>query len=228
MILDPMGTPAEREALDAAAGEIERTIGSEQWDQIKLRLAEEMSKADFWSRPERHQTLARLALMDRVQAAAHTAESLQSRLAKGSGRAQYSRELIQRLALQLHMVKLGLQDALEGAPIEIALMIEPALDGSGEAKATHKWCAQLAGMYRAWADARHMQLSEISNAADKSLPLLVISGFGAHRLLLPELGLHVLEQTEDAGRATARVRLAVAPLGDLPPARFESAVREGV
>lgn len=228
MILDPMGTPAEREALDAAAGEIERTIGSEQWDAIKLRLAEEMSKPDFWSRPERHTTLARLALMDRVQAASHTADSLRARLAKGSDRAQYSRELIQRLALQLHVVKLGLQDALEGAPIEVALLIEPALDASGEAKATRAWCAQLACMYRGWADGRNMQLSEMSNAADKSLPVLLISGFGAHRLLLPEVGLHVLEQTEDAGRATARVRLAVAPLGDMAAARFEAAIRDAL
>jgi ATP-dependent Clp protease ATP-binding subunit ClpC len=227
MILDPMGTPVEREALDAAAGEIERTIGSEQWDQIKLRLAEEMSKPDFWSRPERHTTLARLALMDRVQAAANTAASLRGRLARGgTAKAQYSRELIQRLALQLHVVKLGLQDALEGAPIEVALLIEPALDASGEAAATRKWCAQLGGMYRGWAEARNMQLSELSNLADKSLPILAISGFGAHRLLLPEVGLHVLEQGEDGGRATARVRLVVAPLGDLPQARYESLIRD--
>lgn len=226
MILDPMGTPAEREALDAAAGEIERTIASEQWDQIKLRLAEEMSKPDFWSRPERHTTLARLALMDRVQAAANTAASLQARLARGTAKAQYSRELIQRLALQLHVVKLGVQDALEGAPIEVALLIEPALDASGDTAATRKWCAQLGGMYRSWAEARNMQFSEMTNPADKSLPILLVSGFGAHRLLLPEVGLHVLEQGEDAGRATARVRLAIAPLGDLPQARLESAIRE--
>ncbi len=228
MILDPMGTPAERDALDAAAGEIERTIGSGQWDAIKLRLAEEMSKPDFWSRPERHQTLSRLALMDRVQAAANTAESLRARLAKGQGRTQYSRELIARLALQLHVVKLGLQDALEGAPIEVALLIEPALDASGDTQATRKWCAKLAGMYRAWADSRHMQLSEVSNVADKGLPILAISGFGAHRLLLPEVGLHVLEQTEDGVRATARVRLTVAPLGDLAAVKFESAIRDAL
>ena len=107
-------------------------------------------------------------------------------------------------------------------------MIEPALDASGDTAATRNWCAQLGGMYRAWAEARNMQLSEISNLADKSLPILVISGFGAHRLLLPEVGLHVLEQGGDGGRATARVRLAVAPLGDLPPARFEAAIREGL
>src|SRR4029077_17782290 len=103
----------------------------------------------------------------------------------------YSRELIARLALQLHVVKLGIQDAIEGAPVEVALLIEPALDGSGDTQATRAWCARLAAMYRSWADNRNMQLSEASNAADKALPILVISGFGAHRQLSGEVGLHV-------------------------------------
>ena len=218
---------ALRRGLDAAAAEIKQTLASPAWDALKLQLVGEMAKADFWTRPERFQTLARLALMDRVQAAASTAESLRTRLAKGSGRAgQYSRELVARLALQLHMVTLGIQDAFDGAPVEVALMIEPALDAAGETQATRKWCAQVAAMYRAWADNRHMQLSEVSNASDKALPILVISGFGAHRLLTAEVGLHVLEQAEDGGRATARVRMAVAPLGDLSQAKLESALKD--
>jgi hypothetical protein len=164
--------------------------------------------------------------MDRVQAAAKTADSLRNRLTKGSGRpGLYSRQLVARVALQLHLVKLGIKDAVEGAPVEIALLIEPALDGSGETQAARQWCARLAGMYRAWADNRHMQLSEISNAADKALPILVISGFGAHRLMTAEVGLHVLEHG-DEGRVTSRVRLVVPPLGDMAPAKFQSALRE--
>ena len=229
MILDPIGSTAERDVLEAAAAEIEGTIASDEWDKVKLELVGEMTKADFWTRPERYQTLARLALMDRVQAAASTSVSLRARLAKGNGRAGgYSRELVARLALQLHLVKLGVQDAFEGSPIEVALMIEPALDGTGDTQATRKWCSRLGAMYRAWAGHRHMQLSEISNAADKALPILVVSGFGAHRLLAREVGLHVLEQTDEAGRATARVRMIVAPLGDMPPAKFESALRDGL
>ena len=110
---------------------------------------------------------------------------------------------------------------LEAAPIEVALLVEPALERPSDNEATRRWCAQLLGMYRAWADNRHMQLSEIAGASQRDLPLLVISGFGAHRLLAQEVGLHVLElarRGQGPGRATARVRLAVAPLGDLPAA----------
>ena len=57
--------------------------------------------------------------------------------------------------------------------------------------------------------------------------MLLVSGFGAHRVLARECGLHVLELadgSEGATRATARVRLAVAPLGDVPAARMQSAL----
>ena len=72
-------------------------------------------------------------------------------------------------------------------------------------------------MYRAWAASRHMQLTEIARP-QRRLPWLLISGFGAHRVLSAEAGLHVLEsESDDDGtdRQTARVRIAAAPLGDL-------------
>ena len=48
----------------------------------------------------------------------------------------------------------------------------------------------------------------------------MVSGFGAHRILAAEAGLHVFEQSEGgAGRVTARVRLAAVPLGDVPAAK---------
>lgn len=76
-------------------------------------------------------------------------------------------------------------------------------------------------MYRAWADKRRMQISEIQGVGkDKDTPILMVSGFGAHRILAPEAGLHVFELSEGAaGRVTARVRLAAVPLGDVPAAK---------
>ena len=87
-------------------------------------------------------------------------------------------------------------------------------------------------MYRAWAGNRHMQLSEIAGASQRDLPWLIISGFGAHRLLAQEVGLHVLELASDedkgSGRAAARVRLAIAPLGDLPADKFRNALADAL
>ena len=229
MILAARGSAAEFDALMAEAKDIEQALGAPDWEDLKRRLSDEMSASGFWEKPQRFETLARLALMDRVAAAAGTVEALRGRLSRGGGRREhYSRELMSRLALQLHLVKQGIKDVFEGAAIEVALMVEPALKpAAGDSRAFDAWCRQLLDMYRAWSDNRHMQVSEIQRGAAGALPLLLVSGFGAHRVLSRECGLHVLELAdggEGATRATARVRLAVAPLGDVPAARMQSAL----
>jgi ATP-dependent Clp protease ATP-binding subunit ClpC len=229
MILAADGSAAELKALEAEYGAIAQAFQSPAWEDLKAALSEAMLAADFWTRPERYQTLARLALMDRVKAANATAEALRARLAKGAQRAgKSSRELVARLALQLHLIKHGIKDALEAAPIEIALAVEPAFERHADQRAIRQWCAQLNAMYRAWAGNRHMQVAEVGAAGARGAPLLLISGFGAHRVLAEEIGLHVLELPEDdkaQGRVVARVRLAVAPLGEVPAEKLHGALR---
>lgn len=219
IILAPAGTSSELKVVEAEYGGITHTLESLAWEEQKARFSTQMLAADFWSRPDRHETLSRLALIDRVQAAARTAASLRGRLASHSERGgKSSRELVARLALQLHLVKEGIKDVTETAPIEVALAVEPAFEKTGPHQATLKWCAQLLAMYRAWSTNRHMQVADIPGSAAQALPLLLISGFGAHRLLSQEVGLHVLELAEgngSSGRVIGRVRLAIAPLGDL-------------
>jgi ATP-dependent Clp protease ATP-binding subunit ClpC len=227
IILAPTGSKAEAGALAREHAEIAQTLASATWEDLKRELAEAMTAADFWSRPDRHATLARLALIDRVKTAAATAEALRGRLARGTERTgRPSRELAARLALQLHLLKEGTRDVAENAPIEVALRVEPALEKPAAHQATREWCQQIIGMYRAWAGNRHMQLAEIADGAEPALPWLLISGFGAHRLLSQETGLHILEAGEDgtARRVAARVRLAVAPLGDLSADRLRAAI----
>jgi ATP-dependent Clp protease ATP-binding subunit ClpC len=229
MILAPSGAQAELDALSEEFAALEQTFESAAWEELKAKLAASMAAADFWTRPDRHATLSRLALMDRVRAAAGTAQSLRERLVRGTERSgKHSREMIGRVALQLHLIKAGIKDAFEAAPIEVALLVEPALERPSDGQATRAWCLQLREMYRAWARNRHMQLAELPDGAGPGLPLLLISGFGAHRLLAQEVGLHVMERAEDdkGGRAAARVRLAVAPLGDLSRDRLRAALAE--
>ena len=86
MILTPEGTAAEFEALTDKANGIARSLASPEWESLKHGLAQEMSSADFWQRADRFEKLARLALMDRVAAAADTTDSLRMRAAKGARR----------------------------------------------------------------------------------------------------------------------------------------------
>jgi ATP-dependent Clp protease ATP-binding subunit ClpC len=232
MILAPCGTEAEVLTLEREWMDLERTFLSESWEEGKARLLNTMLAADFWSRGDRHETLSRLALMDRVKTAMSTADSLRTRLAKGIERTgKHSRELVGRLALQLHLIGEGMRDVKEAAPIEVALQVEPAFERQADAQARRQWCLRLMGMYRAWAGNRHMQLAEVADPEGRRLPLLLISGFGAHRQLMGEVGLHVLESGEDErgpGRVAARVRLAVAPLGDLPADRLRAHLLNGL
>jgi len=226
MILAPAGEAAELASLEYHYEAIRATFGSEAWEDEKVRLAQKMQAPDFWTTPERLEVLTRLALIDRVRAAAETAEALRARLAKGVGReGKSSRDLIARLALQLHVIGEGVKDVFEAAPIEAVVSVEPALEGGDRHSDPREWCAQLIAMYRAWATARNMQVSVAARAKDA--PLLLIGGFGAYRALAQEAGLHVLETPDgdrNVERMTARVQVAAAPLGDIPANRLYSAL----
>jgi ATP-dependent Clp protease ATP-binding subunit ClpC len=227
MIAAPRGTRLEFDALSAETEGLLQSLASPQWETMKQQLTDEMGKPEFWQRPDRHVALSRLALIDRVAEAGKTAESLRGRVARArSGRTTYSREPLSRLALQLYVTREGVKDVFEDAPVEVALMVEPALDTPlGDKQATAAWCRQVLAMYRGWSEHRHMQLEELPGETP-DLPVLLISGFGTHRVLSRECGLHVLELAEGgaANRAIARVRLAVSPLGDLPQARLAAAL----
>lgn len=229
MILSADGSAPEQQALAVGLQEIETTLASEAWETLQSDGLERMREPDFWNRPQRHETLAQIALMDRVKAAAGTATSLQARQAKGSERVgKSSRELIQRLALQVYLVKEGIADVVAAAPIEVALLVEPALSrpGLGDDDGT-AWCGRVLDMYRGWAKGRHMQVTEMANPTQRRLPWLLVSGFGAHRMLVEEMGLHVFEHADGGAtdRTTARVRVVPVPLGDLTPDRLKSQIK---
>jgi ATP-dependent Clp protease ATP-binding subunit ClpC len=228
-ILSPKGTRTEFHVPEKEYEAIERMLASAQWEELKDRLTEEMAAADFWSRPDRFRTLARFALMDRVKAATESANALRGRVARYSrSPRRYSAELSGRFALQLHLVREGIGDALEDAPVELALVIEPAFENADDRQATLAWCRRLLSMYRAWAAKRRMQVVELPGP-NKDTAILIVGGFGAHCVLAPEAGLHVFEPFEGAaGRVTARVRIAAVPLGDIPAAKEHKLVIEAL
>jgi ATP-dependent Clp protease ATP-binding subunit ClpC len=227
MILAASATRAETEALTAELKHVEQSLASAEWDELKRRLSAEMSVDSFWKKSERYQTLARLALMDRVAAATETARALRRRLDRGQP-GHYSRELVARLALQLWLLRHGIRDVFEDAPVEVALEVRAAQGMfSGEPGELHAWCSELWKMYRGWCEGRHMQVEELANTPDQETPILLVTGFGAHRVLTAECGLHVLEIAGTNGalnRAAARVRIAIPPIEELPKPKMHSAL----
>ncbi|MGE4245760.1 MAG: AAA family ATPase, partial [Parvibaculaceae bacterium] len=228
MILAPAGSAAESQALGAGLAEVEATLAGEPWTDLKSALAGAMAAPGFWDRPDRFGTLALFALLDRVKAATETARALKDRLARSArSDGACSPELVARLALQLHLVRDGIRDAMEGEPVEVALAVEPVFDAGADRQATLAWCVRLLAMYRAWGGKRRMHLSELGEG-DPAMETLLVSGFGCHRVLARETGLHVFEAVEGGERRTARVRLAVVPPGDLPSAKVPRLVLSGL
>jgi ATP-dependent Clp protease ATP-binding subunit ClpC len=214
MMLHPTGVAAERTALMAELERVEASLGDDRWTAIVNELASRMQRADFWNAPDRQAILSRFEVMDRVKLAAETAHGLARRLDRSAGASgRYSKDLIARLASQLFVVRHGIDDVVTNAPVEVVLAVQLVLDRQTDAAMGAQWCERLLQMYRKWAARRGMHISEVSGAAG-SRSLLVISGFGAARLLEAEAGLHVLDYEEDdeSGRAVARVTVRTTPM----------------
>ena len=229
MMRAPSGDSDEIAALAAAQEPIAARIDASEWTELKARLSSEINAPEFWSRPDRFATLTSLELMDRLAVAAETARSLQTRLARRNGATGKSvRELTSRIAMQIHLVNEGLKDLDERAPVEVALIVEPVfVTGTDDSQALEAWRQEIASMYGSWARNRNMNSAEIDGVPGISAPALLVAGFGAHRTLSREVGLHVLEGGEPAnasGRITARVLLATLPLGNLSKAT----IRQGL
>ncbi len=211
MMAAPTGAREEALALKDALEPIAGRIDDDAWSAAKGELSAKLNAPEFWTSPDRFATLGKIELMDRLAVAAETAHALQARLQrqKKGATAKSVRDLVARLAMQIHLVNEGLIDLDEVAPAEVALMIEPVFNSPGEeGEAERAWCHQVEAMYRAWAGKRNMSLTEMEVAKGAPAPLLLISGFGAYRTLQREAGLHVLdglESTETTSRMTARV-----------------------
>ena len=213
MILKPRGIAPERSALAASWAAIQAQFAAPEWAALKQTLQDETADPAFWSRPERYTILGRVALIDRVEEATRTAERLKQRLnSKANGASAAPRELIARLALQLHLVDQGMGDARLDAPIDVLLRVEPVLEGSGEESGQAAWAGQVLEMYRRWAERRHMQLDEHLQRKGPGPVILQVAGFGAFRTLETEAGLHLLEEGESGRRIVARVRVVAGPM----------------
>jgi ATP-dependent Clp protease ATP-binding subunit ClpC len=211
-ILNPAGDAAESGWLQQGYAGLVRRLQSPEWTALKDSLLASANASDIWQRKDRTTIFSRLELMERISEAARTAGRLSTRF--GSTRGKHgngSRELAARLALQLHLVSLGIEDAMSEAPVDALLTVEPVLGGESNEGQSRAWCEQVAAMYRNWSKLRHMQLVEIASGDGMRPDILQITGFGAYRTLCGEAGLHVLETGEGGARQVARVRMAAGP-----------------
>jgi ATP-dependent Clp protease ATP-binding subunit ClpC len=175
-------------------------------------------KPGFWESEERHATLARIELLDRLGAASETAERLGRRLA---GRVEAAPDVVALLARRLHVLE-GALDAEEAREPHDALLALHAQAVAGDGRvAAAAFARELAAMYERWAGARGMSLARLGGAGDGEA-VLAVSGLGAQRLLAGEHGLHVLELHEE-NRSFGRVAVQVAVVRVEPGAAPDAA-----
>ena len=168
VVLTPGGSRAEFQMLQDEYADIERILHAAEWTGLKDNLAADMASAEFWTRPDRFGVLARFALMDRVKSATETANALRGRLQRYSRSPSALLDAAQRPSgAQLYLIREGIKDAFDDAPIELALTIEPVFEGAGDRLATLGWCQRLRSMYRAWAERRRMQVAENPGVAKR-------------------------------------------------------------
>jgi ATP-dependent Clp protease ATP-binding subunit ClpC len=213
IVLAPSGSAAEQQFLAAALAALEQRLEQRAWIEEKQRLLQDMSSGDFWTSARRHQVLTQIEHRDSIEAGCATAQSLMRRLTSRAGRLAAPPSILSNLAQQLYLLERALADLERGLWPEVFLGVEAvAGDARGET-GDAKWGTRVFEMYREWARKRRMRAHPPEGAGAAQL-VLAVSGFGAHGILLREVGLHVLEIPDDQGgfaRQTTRVRVVPQP-----------------
>jgi ATP-dependent Clp protease ATP-binding subunit ClpC len=156
-----------------------------------------LSEPGFWDREDRFELLTEAEYLDRLQAAAHTAERLGARLRRslrpGGGA---NAELVGLLAGRLYVLDRALAGIEHDAPTDLYLHLRPSgTVGDTEPRTSDAFVSVLAEMYVAWAERSGMH-AEVLDVSDGE-HLLAVSGLGCGEILGSEAGLHVLEHVDE-------------------------------
>ena len=233
VLAHPQGSAEELGALRRHYEALCATVEDARWHELKQMALQEMNASDFWSSPGRFATLSLAEYIDRITAGLDRAGSLLRRLEQGArgARGAIPTDLLSLLAQNLHLLQAACADVSEGSPADAFLLVEARQDGTQDIAMARDFATRIAGMYEGWAEQRRMRLLRLDgspggkpNAADGGngtfRRVYAVSGYGAHRFLAPESGLHVRERPSSRPRQferdTVHVQVAAQPEGPSP------------
>ncbi len=220
IVLHPAGSAAESKFLGRRCEVLAAAIEGSTWQEHKADLLQRINDSAFWESPERHGTLGRMELMDRIESGWRSLRSLANRLRNSSPTASLCGEVAQKIHLLDHAVV----DLREEQPIHVFLGITASEAGAaGDAPAAGAWFDRLCDMYQSWAERRRMKLVVFARkrgaGGGAGEFLAAVSGFGAHSILVREAGLHVWESPiGDRRWSRSALRVTVAPQPEEPAA----------
>jgi len=200
MILAPGGTAAEFDALTDKISGIERSLASQSGRSSSIRLSDEMSSVDFWKQADRFEKLARAradgpgrrGCQDR-RCAAHAARA---RLA--SARALFPRADFRASPCRSIWSARASRIVFEGSAVEVAITVEPALETGDNPRPAPGADSSSACI----ATGPRTGTCRCRGQRQRRASILLVTGFGAHRVLSRECGLHILELTDSNGNAS--------------------------
>jgi ATP-dependent Clp protease ATP-binding subunit ClpC len=254
LVLAPEGTPAARAFLETMLAELSGHLEAQEWVKTKAALLTRISAPGFWEDTprqgdqedwealgtdlldwldprDRHAVTDLAERMDRIEAGAETARSLMQRLERRVERdGKVPQALVASVAEQIYLVRAALADAEEGAPSDVYLIIDRVASDPRSQEAEVAFLRNIVEMYKGWAKARRMQLKTVGGDVATGI-VLSAAGFGAHHILQPERGLHVLEVPVDETnfeRRTVRVGVVPQPVTPRPAhtSEFDFAMAE--
>ena len=215
LILTPRGNDEERRLLSAKFAALDARFQGEDWLGTKAVSLAEMNRSGFWGGRERHAVLAKIELMDRMEAGFGTARSIMRRLdTLAQSRSVLLPSLIANLAHQIYLLECALADIDAASGCDVFVSVEPVATDTVATAIDTGWVLIIAGMYKEWGRKRRMHVRVLREPGGKpdenQLAVLAVSGFGAHHIMQREAGLHLLETPAgeaNFSRQTARVRV---------------------
>ncbi|MBN1559910.1 AAA family ATPase [candidate division KSB1 bacterium] len=228
IVLEPKRTADELNYLESCYVELNRTIRTPKWEELKAGLLTAMSAKAFWDSPARFKTLGDVEFMDRIESGLRAAESLLGRIE----RTTLPKNLIALLAQQLYLLGEAHQSYLAETPQDAFLKIESKARTAEEQDLVHPFAQRLKEMYVNWAKKRLMKCEILQERFDDSsdcLCIMAISGFAAYPILAPESGMHVLEVVEQEKKwRRYRIHIRVAPQAMTPESSRDGLLTQAV
>ncbi|MEM9386713.1 MAG: AAA family ATPase [Pseudomonadota bacterium] len=210
VMLDGTGNAAERAYLSAQIATLAQTLEGERWESQKSALLARINEPAFWESPERHQSLSRMELMDRLESGWRALHSLLQRRTNGAASARLHADIAQKL----HLLGAALEDLNGERPIHAFIAVSAGEAGQALATDPEHCYAAVCRMYEQWASHRRMKYEVLEPRAETGSAReqhAAVSGFGAYSLLRGESGLHVWEIPLQERRTRLVVRVTVTP-----------------
>ena len=195
LMFDSTGAQAETKYLLGRSNTLGETLKATAWQSRKEELDKTSYATDFWSDAGRFSILGRLQIIDQIESAYETIQSILERLNHLSAKVAQT-DLIQRMARQLFLLNRSVSDLENTVPQDAFIQIQLMKDKPPSAPEEIVF-DNICKMYENWAENRRMKITEISATPTANKHSMVtsyaVSGFACYSLLLPENGLHLWE-----------------------------------